>query len=68
MSKNLLVPSCVVAMVLAGALTGFCALQYTQDVKADRFYATHANKLQSSALNTLTLSMRADTDAKYLNQ
>ncbi|MCF5371318.1 methyl-accepting chemotaxis protein [Pseudomonas syringae] len=68
MSKTLLVPSCVVAMVLAGAFTGFCALQYIQDVKADRYYATQANNLQSSTLNTLTLSMRAATDATYLNQ
>jgi methyl-accepting chemotaxis protein len=68
MSKNLLIPSCIAAMVLSGGLAGFCALQYSAGVNADRYYGTQASTLQSSALNTITLSMRAATDASYIGQ
>lgn len=68
MSKNLLFPSCLAAMVLTGSLAGFCAYQYSAGVNADRFYSAQTNSLQSSALNAITLSIKASTDASYLDQ
>lgn len=68
MSKNLLIPACITAMVLTGGLAAFSAFQYTTASSADRFYAAQANSLQSAALNTITLSMRAATDASYVGQ
>lgn len=68
MSKNLLIPSCLAAMVLTGSLAGFCAYQYSVGVNADRFYSAQANTLQSSALNAITLSIKASTDASYVGQ
>lgn len=68
MSKNLLIPSCIAAMLLAGGLAGFCTFQYTKDVEAERFYTNEANALQASALNSITLSMRAATDASYIGE
>ncbi|MPQ69267.1 methyl-accepting chemotaxis protein [Pseudomonas sp. MWU12-2323] len=68
MSKNLLIPSCLAAMVLSGAFAGFCAYEYTSGISADRYYTAQANALQSSSLNAITLSMRAATDASYIGQ
>ena len=68
MTKNLLIPSCIAAMVVSGCLATFCAFQYTSGVSSDRFYSTQASSLQNSALNTITLSMRAATDASYVGQ
>jgi len=68
MSKNPLIPACITAMVVAGGLAGFCAFQYSSSVSADRFYSTQANSLQNSALNSITLSMRAAGDASYIGQ
>lgn len=68
MLKSLLIPSCIAAMLAAGGLAGFCAYQYTTGVNADRFYSNQANALQSGALNAITLSMRAASDAAYVSQ
>lgn len=68
MSKNLLIPTCLAAMVLTGSLAGFCAYQYSAGVNADRFYSAQANTLQGSALNAITLSIKASTDASYIGQ
>ena len=68
MSKNLLIPSCLAAMVLSGAFAGFCAYQYTSGVSADRYYTEQANALQNASLNAVTLSMRAATDASYIGR
>lgn len=68
MSKNFLIPSCIAAMVMSGCLATFCAFQYTNGVSSDRFYSTQASSLQNAALNTITLSMRAATDASYVGQ
>ena len=68
MSKNLLIPSCLAAMVLTGGLAGFCAYQYSSGVNADRFYSAQANTLQGSSLNAITLSLKAATDASYVGQ
>lgn len=68
MSKNLLIPSCLAAMVLTGGLAGFCAYQYSTGVNADRFYSAQANTLQGSSLNAITLSLKAATDASYVGQ
>lgn len=68
MSKNLLIPSCLAAMVLTGSLAGFCAYQYSTGVNADRFYTAQANAVQSSSLNAITLSIKASTDASYVGQ
>ncbi|KQW19971.1 MULTISPECIES: methyl-accepting chemotaxis protein [Pseudomonas] len=68
MSKNPLIPTCITAMVVAGALAGFCAYEYSTGVSADRFYSSQANTLQNAALNTITLSMRAASDASYVGQ
>lgn len=68
MSKNLLIPSCLAAMVLTGSLAGFCAYQYSNGVNADRFYSAQANTLQGSALNAITLSLKASTDASFVGQ
>jgi len=68
MSKNPLIPTCIAAMVAAGGLAGFCAFQYSTGVSADRFYSSQANSLQNSALNSITLSMRAASDASYIGQ
>lgn len=68
MLKSPLIPSCIVAMVLAGGLAGFCAYQYSTGVNADRFYSSQANGLQNAALNAITLSMRAASDATYVGQ
>lgn len=66
MSKNLLFPSCLAAMVLTGSLAGFCAFQYSNGVNADRFYSAQTNTLQNSALNAITLSIKASSDASYI--
>nr|WP_192963222.1 methyl-accepting chemotaxis protein [Pseudomonas fluorescens]CEK42000.1 Methyl-accepting chemotaxis protein [Pseudomonas fluorescens SBW25] len=68
MSKNLLFPSCLAAMVLTGSLAGFCAFQYSNGVNADRFYSAQTNTLQNSALNAITLSIKASSDASYIGQ
>ncbi|HBP1602460.1 TPA: hypothetical protein L5U90_003565 [Pseudomonas aeruginosa] len=68
MSKNLLIPSCIAAIALSGGLAAFSAFQYTSGVNADRFYSAQASTLQNSALNSITLSMRASTDASYIGQ
>jgi methyl-accepting chemotaxis protein len=68
MSKNLLIPSCLAAMVLSGAFAGLCAFEYTRSVSADRYYTEQANALQNSSLNAITLSMRAASDASYIGQ
>ncbi|MFL1449323.1 methyl-accepting chemotaxis protein [Pseudomonas tritici] len=68
MSKNFLIPSCIAAMVLSGGLAAFSALQFTNGTSSDRYYATQASSLQGAALNTITLSMRAATDASYIGQ
>ncbi len=68
MSKNLLIPSCIAAIALSGGLAAFSAFQYTTGVTADRFYSAQASTLQNSALNSITLSMRAATDASYVGQ
>lgn len=68
MSKNLLIPSCLAAMVLTGSLAGFSAYQYSTGVNADRFYSSQATTLQGSALNAVTLAIKASTDASYVGQ
>lgn len=68
MSKNLLIPSCLLAMVFTGSLAGFCAYQYTTGVSADRFYTAQANTVQSSSLNAITLAIKASTDASFAGQ
>lgn len=68
MSKNLLIPSCLAVMVLTGSLAGVCAYQYSNGVNADRFYSGQTNTLQNSALNAITLSIKASTDASYIGQ
>jgi methyl-accepting chemotaxis protein len=68
MSKNLLIPSCIAAMALTGSLAGFSAFQFVTGVKADRFYSMQTNNLQSAALNSIMLSMRAASDASYFGQ
>lgn len=68
MLKSPLIPLCIAVMIAAGAVAGFSAYQYTTGVTADRFYNNQANALQNGALNAITLSMRAASDATYVGQ
>lgn len=66
MSKNILVPTCLAAMIASGALAGLTTFQYSRGVDSDRYYAANGNALQNGTLNSITLAMRAASDATYI--
>lgn len=66
MSKNLLVPSCLVAMLATGLLAGGAAYEYTNTVTADSYYASKVNALQLASLNSIMLAMRAASDPSHI--
>lgn len=68
MSKNLLIPSCIAAMVVTGGFAAFATFSYNKGVEADRYYTAQASALQNTTMNTIALSLKASRDASFTGQ
>lgn len=68
MSKNILIPACVVAVLATSGLAAYTTYSYTKAVETDRFYSTSASTLHAAAGNTLALATRAAIDSSYASE
>ena len=68
MSKNLLIPTCVLTILATGGFAGYSAFEYNKGVEADRYYASVATTLQNNVERTIAVSMRAARDTSYTGE
>lgn len=68
MSKNFLIPICVLTIAFTGVGAAYTSFEYQKGVKADRYYLAYAGALQASAINTVSITARAARDTSYLGE
>ncbi|XP_068917877.1 methyl-accepting chemotaxis protein Aer-like [Tenebrio molitor] len=68
MSRNILIPACVAAVVATSALAGYTTYSFTKSVAADRHYNSTASTLHTAAANSLALATRAAIDSSYTGE